>query len=242
MIVLITPTGARPRQIKLCAEYMHRQTYKGQVIWIVVDDAVPSTTSFIRDDFRTGWQIININPHPSWQHGQNTQGRNIRAGIEAIRRVCNIQEVEAVFIIEDDDYYKPQYIEVMVDKLRGYDIAGEMLTVYYNVTLHCWLRNANRRWSSLFQTAFHPRIIPVLEQLYAEKFIDCVLFQALTNKNLFEAGDLAIGIKGQRGRDGIGAGHRPLPHYEPDPSGMMLFAFIGNDAKNYEYDWNSRNL
>jgi len=31
MIYLITPTGARPQQIKHCAEWMQNQTYKGEV-------------------------------------------------------------------------------------------------------------------------------------------------------------------------------------------------------------------
>jgi len=48
MIALITPTGARPKQIRLCAEWMKRQTYNGSVLWIVVDDAIPITVDLIQ--------------------------------------------------------------------------------------------------------------------------------------------------------------------------------------------------
>lgn len=43
MIVLITPTGARKNQFELCMRWMLRQTYQGNVVWIIVDDPVPVT-------------------------------------------------------------------------------------------------------------------------------------------------------------------------------------------------------
>ena len=47
MIALITPTGARERQIQLCAQWMKQQTYTGDVTWIIVDEAIPVTDNFI---------------------------------------------------------------------------------------------------------------------------------------------------------------------------------------------------
>lgn len=242
MISLITPTGARPQQIELCAHFMKNQTYKGKVTWIIVDDALPVTTSFIKDDFRENWEIIKIFPSPAWQPGQNTQARNISAGISELSRNFNMSEIEAIYIIEDDDYYKPIYLEEMQKRIGDAMIIGELYTVYYNVALRSWLRNGNNLWSSLFQTAFKPAAIPYIRECYDKKYIDCHLFQTIPLKRLFVAGDLSIGIKGLPGRKGIGMGHRDLPSYQPDSLGIKLYEFIGDDVKLYIHDWNCSNI
>lgn len=82
---------------------MKEQTYTGTVIWMIVDDGDPVTTDFITDDFREGWTIQKIYPKPVWQKGQNTQGRNLAAGIREIKKL----DPELIFIVEDDDYYSP---------------------------------------------------------------------------------------------------------------------------------------
>ena len=107
MIYLITPTGARPQQIRHCAEWMKNQTYTGKATWIIVDDGLPETTEFIKEDFKENWEIIKVFPRPAWMPGMNTQGRNIAAGLSKVENGKD----NIVFIIEDDDYYKPVYIE-----------------------------------------------------------------------------------------------------------------------------------
>ena len=236
MIALITPTGGRPDQIALCERWMKNQDYKGEVLWILVDDCETKTIENIKRD---GWSIKRLYPLPLWQPGQNTQGRNISVGINYIKTLPNI---EAVFIIEDDDYYKPTYLTIMMDKLNGYDIAGELYTIYYNVRLRAWLRNGNIYWSSLFQTAFKPSVIPTLERLFHQKYIDCHLFPAVERKNMFTGDDFGVGIKGQNGRGGIGSGHKELASYQPDPLGIKLFELIGEDVKYYINDWDSSNI
>jgi len=229
MIALITPTGARPDQIRLCSKFMKAQTIK-DVVWIIVDDALPRSTDFIKEDFKEGWTIEKIYPEPFWQFGQNTQGRNIAAAMQRVKEL----NPDAIFIIEDDDYYSPTYIEKMLVKLQGYDLAGERNTIYYNVRLRRWCRNGNALWSSLFQTAFTMAVVPVFEKLYGEKFIDLELFKNIRNKNLFNDGDYGIGIKGQPGRAGIGAGHGWIRNMIPDPDMSKLREFIGEDYKYYE--------
>jgi hypothetical protein len=236
MIALLTPTGGRPDQIKLCERWMQNQDYKGKVIWIIVDDCEPRTTENIKRD---GWSIKKIYPDPAWQPGQNTQARNIAAGINYIK---TLSDIESIFIIEDDDYYKSIYLSTMVEKLKDYDIAGELCTMYYNVKLRTWLRNGNMYWSSLFQTAFTPAVIPILEKIYYKKYIDYHLFPAVARKNMFTGNDLGVGIKGQNGRGGIGAGHQELASYKPDPAGAKLYELIGDDVKYYINDWNSSNI
>jgi len=230
MIVLITPTGARTEQIQICAKLMKAQDYPGEVLWIIIDDCDPRTTDFITDNFKNNWTIKKIYPVPLWQVGQNTQGRNICTGIEESKK----HNPEAIFIIEDDDYYKPCYLRMMMGKIKGYDLAGQINTVYYNVIHRRWIENKNDVWSSLFQTAFTMNAIPVLEKLYREKFIDFIFFRQVKKVNLFDGEKLSIGIKGIQGRSPIGAGHSWVSNLESDGNMSKLKEMIGEDYKHYE--------
>lgn len=244
MIALITPTGARPRQMQLCARYMQRQTFAGDVVWVIVDDCQPLTTEFITDDFRAGWHIMRVHPRPPWHEGQNTQGRNLIAAVNALLKAYRREEITAIGIIEDDDYYKAHYLQTMTERIAGYQLAGETHTVYYNVQYRRWHENQNAAWSSLFQTFFTPAVLPQFTKLYSEKFIDYALFRLVTERvNLFRTpAKLAIGIKGMCGRTGIGAGHRFTTYLRPDYDMLKLKEFIGEDYRNYVDDWDSCDL
>lgn len=236
MIALITPTGARPRQIVHCAQYMKAQKYTGKVLWVIVDDADPITTDFIGWDFRHGWEIVKIYPRPLWRPGLNTQNRNLR---EAVQYVQTREDVEAVFIIEDDDWYSPVYIQKMLPLLDGYDVGGETKTIYYNVTEHVKKENHNIYHASLFQTVIHPRALDVFLKTLDEygKYIDINFFRKALKINLSPGPYLSIGIKGLEGRPGIGMGHK-LKGIKRDqmPSLkqiMELKNLIGLDYLNY---------
>jgi len=234
MIALITPTGARPTQIKLCAEFMHKQDYEGKVLWVIVDDALPVTTKNITSDFRENWKILKIYPQKKWMPGLNTQASNLIRGIE----IVEFFEVDYVFIIEDDDYYSPQYLSTMVKKLNGYDVAGQMYTIYYDVVNRGWMRNGNVGHASLFQVAFKPSVLNIFKTICIQrnKFIDMSFFRAVNHKkvNLFDGQDLAIGIKGLPGRAGIGMGHRMDVKMTSDVNFEKLKELIGEDYKYYE--------
>ncbi len=233
MIVLITPTGARPRQISLCSRLMKKQNYQGEVLWIIVDDCSPRTTDFINESFRPDWTIKKVYPQPFWQPGMNTQGRNLIAALDTLMEITTEDKVEAIFIIEDDDYYSAGYLSEMVKRLKGYEIAGEMHTIYYNIQTRRWIENRNEEWSSLFQTCFTWNAIPLFYTFQGEKYIDISLFKYAKSRNLFRAGNLAVGMKGQPGRPGIGAGHSPAMNMHPDPNGDYLKQLIGNDSNLY---------
>jgi hypothetical protein len=235
MIALITPTGGRPIQINLCLQWMKRQTYPGKVAWIIIDDCEPRTTDIIPENFRDNWTIIKYYPVPFWSSGQNTQARNLSAGIQTLLANYKREEIEAIFIIEDDDYYKPVYLERMKERLTGVDIVGETNTIYYNVYYRTYVTNGNTIHASLFQTAFTVNAIPVLESCYWHKFIDCQIWAKIQNKNLFNHGEnLAIGMKGMPGRYGIGAGHSRWASARTDVNLNYLKSLIGEDAKLYE--------
>lgn len=240
MIALITPTGNRSKQIALCAKWMRRQTYQGDVLWIIVDDAIPSTTDFILPDFKKNWEIKKVYPRPEWVPGDNTQSRNIQAGLNVVKEH---PEVTSIYIIEDDDYYFPTYLEEMERRLVGVLAAAEVDTVYFNVKTINPIYNKNRKHGSLFQTAFKPALIPVLENILYNhpKFIDMQFWSKIQfmRINLFKTEKiLSLGVKGLPGRPGIGSGH--VQRYTNVPTGdikaekiKVLKALIGLDYLLY---------
>lgn len=239
MIVLITPTGARPDQFKMCMIWMARQTYIGEVTWIIIDDAIPRTTNEVTENFRENWHIIKINPVPMWQRGQNTQSRNMLAGITYIE---SLNDVKAIFIIEDDDYYKPNYLERMMQRLGKFKVLGEMNTIYYNVYYRNYFINRNTSHSSLFQIALVPEILSLFKNCLNERFMDFKFYEKLHAQGFVQRGEvsffnennLAVGMKGMPGRAGIGAGHGRAMNMLPDHNLIYLKQIIGDDAKYYE--------
>jgi hypothetical protein len=226
-------TGARPAQFNICQYLMKRQTYTGKVAWVIVDDAIPVSTDCVTSDFR-GWDIVKVYPKPSWTVGKNTQARNIAAGIQALINNYSKNEIEAIFIIEDDDYYRPIYLERMMAHFNGFDLIGEMKTIYYNVQWRRYITNNNTIHASLFQTAFTYDVIPILEKCLAHKFIDCNLWPKVEKRNIFYENDLAVGMKGMPGRGGIGAGHSKAMSMRDDTNMRYLAKLIGEDFKLYE--------
>ena len=235
MIVLITPTGGRAIQINLCSTFMQRQTYTGKVVWIIIDDCEPRTTDFIPDDFREDWTIIKAYPVPLWNPSLNTQGRNLSVGINTLLQNYKQEDIEAVFIIEDDDYYKPCYIERMMLQMKGYKLIGEMDTVYYNVFYRRYFHNRNDCHASLFQIAFSAEAIPIFRECYPARFIDAHFFMLFhgVGVNLFNEDHLSIGIKGLPGRAGIGAGHGRAMNMRQDINMNYLNNLIGPDVNLY---------
>lgn len=234
MVVLITATGCRPAQFKICAELMKRQTYKGEVLWVIVDDGAAITTDVVPDDFREGWHIMKVYPEPKWQFGMNTQGRNLREGIEAMWKEYHPMQIDAFFIIEDDDWYAPTYLEYTLPKLKGYLAAGEVKTLYYNVVRRDYHINQNERWSSLFQTVFSIGALDTFIECIDEKFIDFIFFRKVESPNLYKGKYLSIGMKGMPGRAGIGAGHGNTLGMLPDHDMSKIKKAIGDDYKFYE--------
>ena len=236
MIALITPTGVRAKQIKLCSEFMKRQTYLGDVVWVIVDDGDPSTADFIPREFKRNWQVVKIYPKDKWVPGMNTQSSNLLIGLDAV----NKYKPEAIFIIEDDDYYAPDYLKTMTKLLKGNDLIGEQNTVYYNVIQHRWYPNRNTMHASLFQVGFVFELIPMFRKVCLErkgKFIDICFFREATRQNkkiYFTKARLSIGIKGLPGRSGIGFGHRMNTSKMTDDTNMKkLKELIGEDYIYY---------
>lgn len=225
MLTLLSATGARSAAWALCERWMARQDYAGPVRWIIVDDgAEPQQVTFRRD----GWQLVVVRPSPHWAPGQNTQARNLLKGLAAVG--AN----ERLAIIEDDDWYAPDWLTTVDRELNRAELVGEHLARYYNVRQRRGRQLANTGHASLCSTAMRGSAL----QDFAEacrarpKFIDLELWRRARGRHLFGS-HRVVGIKGLPGRGGIGMGHDDDFKGEADPDGALLLSWVGLDAEAY---------
>ena len=226
MITLITTTGARPEAFLLCQKWMKQQTYKGEVRWIIVDDGPEAQPIKFK---RAKWTLDIVRPEPFWEPGQNTQARNLRAGLD------RVNPEDKVLIIEDDDYYAPEWIEKVDAELEKAELVGEMRARYYNIRTKIYRQLDNKNHASLCASGLRGAAVETLRSVCRPsiQFIDLLLWQAHSSKHLFD-GHLTVGIKGLPGRGGIGMGHDKKFTGYADPSGKILQDWVGNAAKDYE--------
>jgi len=226
MLTLLTATGARPKAWAICEMWMARQTYRGKVRWVIVDDGeVAQPITFSKEN----WTLEVIRPTPYWQAGMNTQARNLRAGMEVI------SGDERVVFIEDDDWYAADWLETIDKKFEKAELIGEANSRYYNLPQKSYKKMDNTLHSSLCSTAIRGQALETFKSVCRDtiQFIDHILWQAHSNNHLF-SGERVLGIKGIEGRHGIGIGHAKNFRGTKDVGGKILKSWIGDDALVYK--------
>jgi len=204
---------------------MAAQDYTGPVRWVVVDDGPDAQPVAFQ---RAGWAVEVVRPAPVWEPGQNTQARNLLAGLAVIEPDAR------VVLIEDDDWYAPQWLRTVGAALADAELVGESRARYYNASLRLGRQLSNATHSSLCSTAVRGAALHDLADICrrAPKFIDLELWRRPRRRHLFE-GHRVVGIKGLPGRGGIGMGHREDFKGQADPSGALLRTWVGADARYY---------
>jgi hypothetical protein len=223
MLTLLTATGARPEAWARCERLMARQTYAGPVRWVIVDDGPePQPVTFQRD----GWALEMVRPTPHWQPGQNTQARNLRAGL------ARIGAGERVAIIEDDDHYAADWLATVAAELDRAELVGEPRARYYNIPRRVGRQLSNSAHASLCSTAMRGRALALFRAVCNtnHKFIDLELWRKAPSRHLF-GGHRVVGLKGLPGRGGIGMGHADGFSGTADPAGALLREWVGADAE-----------
>jgi len=196
MLSILTATGARPEAFDRCQQYMAAQDYTGPVRWVIVDDGPESQDI---DFKRANWRIVIVRPEPFWQPGQNTQARNLLAGLE----YCTDQ----IVIVEDDDEYAPWWLSQCAEWLALNDLVGEAPTLYRHVNGK--ERMMTNKTPSLCQTAMRGAAVQRFRDVLTtgDKLIDARLWKSGGKVYPYQRG--VIGIKGLPGRPGVGIGHNP---------------------------------
>lgn len=218
-ITLITPTGDRHISFKICEQWMSRQTMPFKQ-WIVVDDGKTPTVPVQNQ--------LYIRREPS-SKGHRSLADNILAALPHVTG-------DYIFIIEDDDYYRPNYIETLFKWLQRANIVGEAKAIYYNIKCRFFYQNQNKKHASLCNTAFsYKNILPLRKICETHNdFIDIKFWATAYGPKYLDNGATkhCIGIKGMPGRVGIGSGHANF--ISNDPMFLKLKELIGEDYKIYQ--------
>lgn len=127
----------------------------------------------------------------------------IKEGIELVKQA----DIDLVFIMENDDFYPPDYFARFHPHFVNFEFFGDEYTTYYNLKNKTYRTWHHPRRSSLFTTGFK---ISALDRFQwpddNERFLDIKLWQyANSRKRKFVRTD-AIGIKHGIGKTG-GKGH-----------------------------------
>lgn len=234
MITVITPTGDRQECLTLLSKYISRQTFKGPVQWILIDDG---KTPFCPD-----LNILpkNIQVDYSTRYEPGVSGGSLnRNVIHALRKV----KFDNVVFMEDDDWYAPTYLSVMLDMLSSHDIVGEGTPIYYNVKTRKYRRMPNREHASLAQTGFRREIIDTIDSCcrIPTPYIDRKIWSVNKTKSgrplkkkVFFNHDLCVSIKSMPGRTGITLQHTEKQNLGTcDKNLKALQRYLGSDSSIY---------
>ena len=224
MLTIITPTGERPYAFSLCKKMMERQTYQGPVRWIVVDDGTAPSEISIR---RRNFSLEVIRPSPLWRAGDNTQGRNLRAALDAADKNA------LLVFVEDDDWYSPEWLSEIERQSTKAELVGESRAIYYNVATRRVSHLRNEEHASLRCSAIRGAAIDTFRDVLRTpyKYYDMRLWGRHADKAVFQT-RLTVGMKGLPGRPGIALGHDGRKG-EFDKDGTVLRSLIGDDADWY---------
>ena len=233
MITIVTPTCDRPLPFALAEKYMARQTMK-DFQWIVLDDGkTPVVTTM-------GQTVIRTND----TYGFSSLPKKLMNLFVDPNRYI---KTDSVAIIEDDDWYAPNYLEYMVGKLSQGDIVGEGRTIYYNVALRRWAVHTNMTHCSLCATGFNRRTFQAFynEAACLDPFVDMRFWERASQRFtrlIYDpdrqlCGRTFVGIKGMPGKRGYSTSHNPDdPNHRnafQDLDLTKLRSWIGDDADAY---------
>lgn len=227
-MIVITPTGDRPQQLALCAEYLSRQS-RQPTAWIVVDDGEePSEEA-------AGVGATYIRRERSPEDPAHTLVVNMRTGINQVKN-----EDEICVVMEDDDWYDPRYLENVEKWMLHADIAGEADTHYYYFSERKKIEYTHVGHCSLFKTAFRKRFFQQTP-LPDDWRLDLTLWRTGEGRKKVVKREkpLAVGMKGLPGRRGLSSGwDLSRKEWTEDPDRSWLRSIIGkDDLRRMERIW-----
>jgi hypothetical protein len=225
-VTAITPTGDRLLAFRMCQKWMEQQVRRPDQ-WIVVDDGkvamrnVPEWATYVRRE-------------PKQSDPQHTLNTNLQTAIPYIIG-------DKILVIEDDEYYAPDYVKTLAAKMDVHEVVGIMMAKYYHLPTGGYSQLANTTHASLAETGFRNTFIPELEELVKDNgatYLDLRLWQKAMSQDrgyLFQDKDtsLYLGIKGLPGRPGIGMGHNIATYKTFDHNRSTLKKLTHGDSKVY---------
>lgn len=241
MLTLITCTGDRPICFSLLEGWISNQTVQPDQ-WVVVDDGQVETNVKSNCDY--------VRRMPQKTDPKFTLLLNIG---EAFKHVKG----DKVLFIEDDEYYAPDYIKEISEKLDRYDLVGIGRSKYYHLPVMRWYKHKNMGHASLAQTGFTANFFSAARScLNGDMFFDVRFWRTVNGREAdqlslpnsihqHESKDrrgfifddveksLYVGMKGMPGRKGIGIGHKEASFHNLDRGMLKSWISVEDDYNKY---------
>jgi len=229
-ISAVTPTGDRPEAFSLCLKWMSRQTVQ-PTEWIVSDDGLNQT-------------VFSGPPFLKYFRRERKENEPPQTLLIQLRFLLEKVSGDYVFVIEDDDWYAPDYIETALKRLQQYKLVGLAKNQYYFLKDREYVQHQNLHHSSLCSTAFSAEIIKKVSALSVGDYpyVDLKIWRTLNcSKMVFQDERvLVLGMKQLPGRCGYTYtsnrdGRLSSASLKKDPDFTYLRKTVGReDAAVYE--------
>jgi len=120
-ISIITPTADREFCLNRLAYYLKRQTFVGDIQWVITDSGSKSFTKPICLAVPCEYKYIGHITKPHKSFCKNMYDALIRT------------KYHKILVMEDDDWYHPTYVEIMWKRLHKKQLVGEIPATYYHI-------------------------------------------------------------------------------------------------------------
>jgi hypothetical protein len=218
---VITMTGDRQLAFSRCEYYMSRQSVKPDQ-WVVVDDGLEPTKCSMGQHY-----VRRERKHNDPVH---TLVPNLLAGLD-------VTAGDDIIIMEDDDWYAPNYLQKMLGLSCMFELYGEGNPTYYNIRTKQYYQHKVTHRTSLCSTGWNSSLTPTVRALCEDQspFLDMRLWASkISKKVIVPDSPTCVGIKSMPGRAGIGSGHNPARYWANDPDWSELSRLVGKeDAEWY---------
>ena len=145
--------------------------------------------------------------------------KRYRIGYDTLRN----RGLDAIFFWEDDDWYSPMYIQVMIHewiKAGKPDIFGTNYTIYYHLKLQKWFKMEHYERASAMNTL----IVPDLAIKWCpddEPYTDAYLWLNIQGKTFTPEEHISLGMKHGIGLTGGGSHIDRLHRYKYSGEGLL---------------------
>ncbi len=135
-------------------------------------------------------EVVDYAPHSN----ECDITQRYRFGYDKLRQ----QNLDIIALMEDDDYYTPEYLETITNewvKAGKPDLFGTTYTIYYNIKIQAWLTFHHHTRSSAMSTL----IAPDLNFKWCadnEPYFDIHIWREIKDRKLFQPQKhICLGIK-----------------------------------------------
>lgn len=225
-MIILTPTDGRPEAFSLLRRWLAAQDIIQPVRWIVAGSQLD------------GYDLTPMDVGPHWNgtivmsdpgDRRSAIGRNLVAAIDAIDG--EIGEDTVVCVVEDDDYYAPEYLSTYRHALADVELTGAPRARYYHVGRRMWRQLRNGEHASLAQTGLRgPRALGLLRRLAEENatggrnpFLDLRLWHQFGGPKRVDGRleGLHVSVKGMPGPPNLGKSAQNFAAMQPDDEGAI---------------------